>query len=330
VNLQEMDSAAPNAGGLRVTYVGGMNDLLPTGGLQDQASGYSASVPFAPPRSSPPKEKRMTYAELGLMSGAADPMMQFPAGTTFTPYSLLRNIGQQAATVTPSIYWMQGGSAKSAQLQEIKLQPYQTQNLDVPALLSLARLQNFNGSLNLVFDVEGSVMMSSGSVDQKNTYVFEVMPTSVKESASKNIGYWSTKNGDDTMTTLWNPADEAQDYTFTLFFSGGHYDLPIHLEPRETRMFNISEVIQNQVPDKNGNLIPVEVHEGSAKISGIHADNEHILVVLDSGTYNVRKATCFWRCVNCNGAATTSFAVLNFSVLVGGTVQMSLKDTWNT
>jgi hypothetical protein len=49
----------------------------------------------------------------------------------------------------------------------------------VPALLSLAGLQNFNGSFNLVFDIEGSVLMASGSVDQKNTYVFEVMPTGI-------------------------------------------------------------------------------------------------------------------------------------------------------
>ena len=80
----------------------------------------------------------------------------------------------------------------------MKLQPYQTHSFDVPALLSLAGLQNFNGSFNLIFDVEGSVLIASGSVDQKNTYVFEVMPESVKESASKGLAYWSTKNGDDS------------------------------------------------------------------------------------------------------------------------------------
>jgi hypothetical protein len=54
----------------------------------------------------------------------------------------------------------------------------------------------------------------------------------------------------------------------------------------------VSEIIQNQIPDAEGNLIPVAVHEGSAKIRGSRADNEMILVALDLGIYNVRKATC--------------------------------------
>jgi hypothetical protein len=30
----------------------------------------------------------------------------------------------------------------------------------------------------------------------------------IEDSVAKNISYWSTANGDDTMITLWNPADE--------------------------------------------------------------------------------------------------------------------------
>ena len=210
------------------------------------------------------------------------------------------------------------------------MQPYQAHSLDVTNLLALAGLQNFNGSFNLVFDVQGSVLMASGSVDQKNTYVFEVMPTSVKESASKSIGYWSTKNGDDAMMTVWNPADEAQDFVYTVFFSGGHYALPIHLGPRATRIFNMSEIIMNQIPDKDGNLIPAGVQEGSAVIAGAHAENESILVVVDGAVYNVRKATCGYICNNCNGMVSSSIAVLGFAIPVTGTQQMSTTTTWNT
>ncbi len=257
-------------------------------------------------------------------------MMLFPAGTTFTPYAVLRNAGEQSASVTPSIYWMVNGTARSARLQAITLLPYQTESLDVPALLSLAGLQNFNGSFNLVFDVEGLVLMASGSVDQKNTYVFEVIPASVNESASKTLGRWSTANGDDTMVTLWNPADEAQDLLFTVHFSGGHYNLPVHLGPRATRMFNLSEIVQNQIPDADGNLIPASVHEGSAKISGTQAENEHILVAVDAGVYNVRKATCAYICTTWNGAVSSSFQSASFPVPYHGYTQLSLNDTWNS
>jgi hypothetical protein len=78
--------------------------------------------------------------------------------------------------------------------------------------------------------------MASGSVDQQNTYVFQVISQTIGESVATGVSYWSNGNGDDTMVTLWNPADEAQDFTFTLFFSRGHYKYPMHLGPKATRV----------------------------------------------------------------------------------------------
>lgn len=162
-------------------------------------------------------------------------------------------------------------------------------------------------------------------MDQHNTYVFQVLPHGVQESAAKTISYWSTAKGDDTMVTVWNPADESQDYRFTLFFGGGQYVLPIHLEGRATRLFNISSIIENQIPDENGNTIPGSV---SAKLSGSQADNEAILVALDAGTYNVRKATCSYYCISCDGEVLAYAVVTPFGMAKGGTQQLSftMKD----
>jgi len=52
------------------------------------------------------------------------------------------------------------------------------------------------------------------------------------------------------LVTLWNPADEEQDVQFTLFFYGGRYKRPLHLALRATRGFNVSEIVQNQIPKK--------------------------------------------------------------------------------
>ena len=122
-------------------------------------------------------------------------------------------------------------------------------------------------------------------VGSEIAYVFEVIPQGIGESISKSLSYWSTANGDDTMVTLWNPADEAQNLVFTLFFAGGSYRYPVPLGPRATRTFNVSEIIQSQLPDENGNTIPAGVHEGSAEIAGIQAEQEHILVAMAAGTY---------------------------------------------
>jgi hypothetical protein len=347
------EAAAGSAGGLRVLHTGSIEGLLINGVMEDQATGFSANLAFhynftpAPNNFTPtPKAAGSeTYTELGLMTGAADPMMRFPVGTVFTPFTVARNVSDQPLTVTPSLYWMGGGTAHSASLQPITLGPMEARVFETPSLLASAGLAAFNGSVNLVLEAQGtprSLLLAGGSVDRKNTYVFQVFPRTVQESAGKTISYWSTGNGDDTMVTIWNPADESQDYRFSLFFEGGRYQLPVHLEPRATHAFNISEIIQNQIPDEDGNLIPPAVHEGSAEITGAKAHNETILVAVDAGTYNVRKATCSYYCISCDGELlafvnTTPFAMaksgthqLSFSIQDNHGNQYSASGTWGS
>src|SRR5579859_3751014 len=107
------------------------------------------------------------------------------------------------------------------------------------------------------------------------------------------------------MGTLWNPADEGQDFLFTLFYTGGHYRYPVHLGPRATFVFNVSQLVQSSIPDTEGNVIPAGIHEGSAELSGLQGEAQHILVSMEAGTYNVVKATCGTWCKTCQGAVNS-------------------------
>jgi Big-like domain-containing protein len=332
VDLRELQSGPSSEGGVWVTWEGAEDRLLVYGGLQDPATGYSARLLFHFLPLASAKPGLVTDASVGLMTGEADPMMLFPAGTRFTPYSILRNATDRSLSVQPMVYWMEGSRSRSASLPPLTILPYHTVNLNLGSLLSGAGLGDFNGNVNVTFEHQGKpreLLIASGSVDQKNTYVFEVYAQAVVESVAKTLSYWSTANGDDTMVSLWNPADEAQDFVFTLFFSGGHYKFPVHLEPRATHTFNISEIIQNQVPDEEGSVIPASVHEGSAEVAGPKGENQHILVAMDAGTYNVRKATCGIYCLTCQGATLASVGLNPFAVAVGGKTQLSFTVTYH-
>jgi hypothetical protein len=333
IKLPELQTVEAVQGGVRITSSQTMDKLVINGGLEDQSIGYSASMPFAQQPVTPSDPQQITIAELGLMTGAADPMMLFPAGTTFTPYSVLRNVSDQPLSLVPTLWWMEGAKPRSARLPEVNLAPHETRSVDVPSMLAHFGPSNFNGSFNIEFATQarlGSLLMSSGSVDQTGTYVFKVMPRGVAESMSRSLQQWSTDNGDDTMVTVWNPADEAQDFTFTLLFEGGHYLLPLHMQARETRSFNVSEIIQNQVPDAEGNVIPPSIRQGTAKIGGSQAENEYILIAVDAAVYNVRKATCGVICLTCNGYTNSAVVLSSFSVPVTGTNQLVLYGTLNT
>jgi len=334
LDLQEMQSSLSNAGGVRVTYAGAENSLLVYGGLEDPVTGFSASLPLHFPPATSVKQVSSSYVAVGMMAGEADPMMLFPAGTRFTPYAVVRNISAQVLSVLPTLYWMEGSVSHSVALPRFTVPPYRAQNLNLDSLISSAGPANFNGSANVTFEYFGqpkSLLMATGSVDQKNTYVFEVHPQGIVESVAKTLSYWSTADGDDTMVTLWNPADEAQDLVFTLFFSGGRYNLPVHLGPKATRMFNISDSILNQVPDAEGNIIPASVREGSAEITGPKGENEHILVSMDAGIYNVQKATCGQQyCITCQGAVDSWVAADPFAVAVGGQTQLTFTVQYHS
>jgi hypothetical protein len=325
---------SPNAeGGISVAYQGPKDGLLINGGLEDPGNGYSATIRFYPAAALQAQAPTHGYAELGLMAGAADPMMLFPAGTVFAPYSIVRNVTAQPIGITPVLWWMEAGTPRSALLPRFGLPSHATQTLPVEAMLAQAGLKNFNGSFNLILEADarlGGLLLTSGSVDQSNTYVFEVFPQGTGESASKSLSYWSTGKGDDTMITIWNPADEAQDFVFTLFFSGGSYKYPIPLGPRVTRTFNVSEIVHSQIPDVDGNLVPLTVHEGSAEISGSRGETEQIMVGVTAGIYNVQKATCGNPCSTCNGITETELQLSSFTLSVGGTTKESLIATFNT
>lgn len=331
VHLTELPSTVSNSGGITVSYTGLRDDLLVDGALQDPAVGYSAMLPFMFMGTELPDLPQTSLAELGLMVGAADPMMSFPAGTTFTPYSVLRNISDAPVTVEPTLWWMSSGSPQYADLPTITLGPHQSQLLDVTSVLASAGLASFTGSVNLVFDAQakpGSLLVSAGSVDKSNTYVFAVYPRGIQESASKSLSYWSTANGDDTMVTLWNPADEAQNLIFRLNYSGGHYLLPIQLAPKATQAFNISDVIRNGTPDSEGNVIPPTAHEGSATLMGSQAKIQQILIAVDAATYNVKKATCGGICWSCDGWSASFVDLFNFGVGSNGAQRQESLLAW--
>jgi hypothetical protein len=323
LDLSEIETASTTQGGIRMTFDGPTNGLKISGGLEDPAVGYSARIPLHFPPVLSAQHATVSYAALDLMTGAADPNMSFPNGTTFTPYSVVRNISNQPLTVTPTLWWMVGIVPHSASLASLTVAPYQTVNLNVPALLAAAGLKDYAGSFNLELQADGqsrAFLEAAGSVDQTNTYVFEVTPKAAIESVAKTLSYWSTANGDNTMVTLWNPADEPQSFNFVLHFSGGdgQYIVPIYLNGRETRSFNISTIINSGTADADGNVIPPGTNEGRAEIMGSKGENEHILIAIESGVYNVQKATCgSTYCQSCDGAVGSSIAPSPSSVGVG-------------
>ena len=123
------------------------------------------------------------------------------------------------------------------------LGPREATQIDVPTALSAAGLKNFNGSINLSTSFTGKggdLIVTSGSVDQTGTYVFEVEPQAVSATHSKFTNYWGVSDGNDTMFTLFNPTNAPQNVVATFYYAdgSGRYVLPVHLDPQASTMIS--------------------------------------------------------------------------------------------
>ncbi|MHB8502203.1 MAG: hypothetical protein ACYDHE_14825 [Candidatus Acidiferrales bacterium] len=308
-NLDLLGDANGSSGGIRVAYQGTERDVVVAGGLENPQEGYSAQIPFVT-ASSNPKPANIGLSSVGLMLGAPDPMMKFPAGTQFGIYLALRNTSSLPILVTPTLYYMDGANPIKTDLNKLALAAGQAKHWAPQELATELGLPNLNGMVNLMFSYQGGrndVIMANGSIDQTKSYVFEIKMEGVSKSLGKGLKDWDVSNGNDTMISVLNPGDKDEDLSITFYFDGGHYKLPVHLNVGGSAMFNVSEVIMMQQPDSDGNKIPPGTLHGTAVLSAASADPQWINVGVSVGIFNVSTATCGGHCPYCTNF--TSFLV---------------------
>lgn len=294
-----------DAGGIHVQFDGLLGEMNVMGGLENRREGYSAVIPFweAPMSGMNPSNSTATLAHPGIMVGAADPLMGFPVGTQFIPYLALRNLTASVQNVSLTFYTAQG-TALAAPVQV--LQAFESRQVDINVILQNSPYKTFSGDLTLTVSHAGGpneVMSAAGSVDTKGTYVFEVNGRVAEQKVSKQSPYWSVKDGNDTMVALWNPGSVPEDVMVTFNYTGGSgkYHFRVHLAPHATANLGVKELIANQNPDENGNVLPRDVLEGNFVFH--NADDVHGLLSLNVnvGVFNIKKGTCYYGSVWCDG-----------------------------
>ena len=158
-------------------------------------------------------------------------------------------------------------------------------------------------------------------------------PTKVKKGrvAPVPVTFSTHAEGDnDTMITVWNYKTTAQDLVLTLYYSGGHYTIPIHLAARQSYNLDMMSLIRSRVPDPSGTLIPSNITSGSGILSGAGGETDKISVAVAASIFNVRNATCGGTCTTCNGATAFILNPGSYAMAIGGTRAAQAQVTWNT
>jgi Bacterial Ig-like domain (group 2) len=316
-------------GGLHVGFTGMSSDVMITGGLENQAEGYSALIPFsmhdADAASSTPSP--VTLASTGIMVGHPDPAMKFPNGTVFFPYTYLRNVSASPMKVDRALYYtLAGGGGQRVKLPSLTINAGGA--VHVPLDLGSIGLGGYNGQITESFSTvsnPGDLIVATGSTDQTANYVFEVLPRVAATTKSLQDVFWRVGGGYDTMTTLWNSGAAVEDLLITFSFAGGkgHYRLPVHLAPGASAAIDMADLISEAKPDSEGNIIPAGTSAGGMIVSGPNGLLDDIEVVLSGGIFSVFGATCNPVCYSCGpGLAQFSLVPSPVQSAKGGTTQM--------
>jgi hypothetical protein len=329
VVLDSLIGPGPSAllGGVEVSYSGGPQTMLFSGGVEDDSVGYSATLRLSAPMfmnvtqgasTTPPAA--CTMAAAGLMVGTPDPMEGFPSTVSFSMFGFVRNTNAAPLTVHGLANYMDNSGPHNILLPDQTLQPGEVRNLNLANSIQLP-FQNGSANLSVTFSAPcDSLLLETGSVDTTGNYVFEVLPQAVGMRQGSISQFWQVGAGTDTMYALWNPSSTPEDLIASVYYgSGSVYRYPLHLGPNASAMISIKELIQNAVPDANGNIIPAGVKNGSLTVTNSSPDIRNLAnFVMASGIFNPLAGTCCTQPVDCTGATSTEFSPSTFSVADGG------------
>lgn len=321
-------------GGIEIHYSGPAYGVLAYGGIVDETHGYSASpLLWEDHLDSDRPLHQIALSVPGLLLGKADPAMEFPSGTYFKPYALLHNTSGHRISVSVSLSTQsESGAVQTRNLAPLTVPAGATLPYDFTAQFdSSTPLPDGYGNLTVSFlGRDGDLQLEAGSLDQTQSYVFEVIPSAQQPSASRTLCFWSVEGDNDSMVTVWNYTAKPQDLALTLFYTGGTYRIPIHLEAGSAYNLDMMQLVRSRIPDPSGALIPSNVFSGSAVISGAHSNQEQISIAVASSVFNVCNATCGPGCTTCNGVERITMSPNPVSVASGQSVQVRATEIWNT
>jgi hypothetical protein len=303
-DLLAASGTTDTVGDVTILFSGPKFGVLADASIEDPTVGYSVTPHIFETVATDDPAQPITVDAPGLMVGKPDPGMLFPVGTSFMPYAVLHNVTSHSVATTLFLTSDATGSQTATrQLDSISLSPGQSVKLDMTRYFGSSNpLPDGYAHLSLSYTGQyRDVIIDTGSADQTGSYVFQVQPSGEAPTTSKIFCYWTVEGDSSTMVSIWNYSRKPQDATLVLYFSGGQYRIPVHLEARKSYNLDLMTLVRSRAPDPDGNLIPSNIVSGSAELWAPDGELGKMNVVVSSSGYNVRNATCFPMCINCGG-----------------------------
>lgn len=252
---------------LSVEHSGPSDALLARALVYERAKGYSNAVQFT----NPTKGRSTEYQGVGFQ-------IEDILGSPMRPVIVARNVGPTAATVSVRVpYTRIDGTRGNILLTPEQLAPGEMRLLNVQRIIQRSHQEQIDvASLEVTYDTApGSVIVNAHSVSNDHDQVFRVPMWDPMAQRSPTGGYpWRLEGTSITQTYIKNVTDTEEDYVaFLVWQDGGMYMLGRKsIAPHETVNIDVERLRDEQVPDENGQTIPLNITSGQLQWTLLRKD----------------------------------------------------------
>lgn len=196
-----------------------------------------------------------------------DPALEFPTGTVLRPTIFLRNTTDKPVVAGLRFNWRRQSATGKSEATTTALAPLETRRIDLTGLQNaniIPKEANWTAVVLTTKGLPNEIMAVAASYDVSLRYGAQT-PFSDQLSFQWEGGRWEYDATHDSIITAGNGGTKASRTAFTIFYNEGtkRYDLEQTLQPDEQMWIDVGRLIRERVPDKNGNILPIDLAEGS-------------------------------------------------------------------
>jgi hypothetical protein len=186
-----------------------------------------------------------------------------PPGTVLQPTIFVRNTTAKNIAAEITLNWHGPSGKGEAKLPELHLGPFATQQLQIgPMQTELGIPDNANwGLVSLTTDaLPDDLIAIATSRDTSGRYGAEARLAGGLGDYFAG-GEWRADATHNEIAAVTNIGPEATDALLTLHYDNGEkkYEMQQTIQPGDQMWVNLAELIRNRVPDRKGNILPVDV-----------------------------------------------------------------------
>jgi len=291
--LGREQGAMSGFGAISIEHNGGPGALLARAMAMDASLGYSLPIQFTDPMTA----KSTNLQGAGLRIGKA-------GKDSLSPKVVVHNAGETETTLSGRVpYTTTDGTNGEIILPQLQLSPRETEVIDIAPYVRARGVDGDDAAAGLEFEYTGelgSVITSAFSVSQSGNQVFRVPLWDIAAQRSATGGYpWYIKGDSSTVIYIKNVTDEKQNYRMYLNLTGGNYVFPLAtVAPHQTTVIDIREMRDKQVPDVNGQTIPLGETRGQIQWS-LTGGVDRVVIGRSEQVDLVRGISSNYACQNC-------------------------------